>query len=1144
MAEPDPLAPELGGQSSQGVLGATGEAPRYSPRAFLQSRRPERFSDSTFTEERTIDRQLLEYHLDTLTSRGQETDFERFAHGLAKRELCPNLLPQTGPTGGGDSKVDSETYPVAEDLAFIWIVGYDEGASRDRWAFAFSAKAAWRPKVRSDIAKVAATDRDYVRAYFITNQFVPDRKRAEVEDQLRKEHGLDVRILDRTWILDRVFEGGHEDLVEQELGLRSQTDRLVRQGPRDLEREEALANVEDWIGQAIQDQALGPPLASAALDAAEIARGLDRPRHEVDGLFARADRFATRYGTDRQRVEVAYQRAWTTYWWFEDEQGLEEQYAEVEARAAGSRNAYDLERLTNLWHLLYARRAGDEAGRSSMKERTATLIAELERLALEVARPSTALQAETFLLNIDLAHRIASGSSPEPVLRDLAQIVRQARGLTGFPLDTIVQSVTQLGEVLGDAPGYDELFEATLTISSEQDEGLRAARLLMQRGRQFLDQDRPRDAIRVLGRSFSKLYNHEGRHEAVIALYLGGVAYEQLGLLWAARGTLAAAASLATDELWRYGEVTRVQAACYRRLKWIELQLGRLPHVLAWHTSHASVESALAAHSDDPDQAFGDAEIFDASVAVLLLRAGIFDLGRLKQLPDGLERIGLPAASMALIYALGHDEEVWDRLGFGPDEREDFFVMLSQQPVADDLPKEPALWNGQRVVLRSGIFGCDYTVEADNGAPCVELAESILAAAEALLGSLSVEQAIAGLPDVTVRVRSSDFAPRPFSFEVTEEGGRPHFEVSVRPFDPHALDLDEQLAVREKTLEIVTSLVAHTTHFADLESTLSDLFEGQESLDRAFAFTSSFMTIGNVLGHTPPLQLRLYEYGREYPLLRTKRWSGSAPDPPPRESKLTFGKGDPPPDLDAGRAKHSEMQTVSPIRDGLWSKAGWSGVGFVHDPDGVHPPLLVLMFRNGNVGREIFERWMDEYGQYDDNAILRVALIRGVDRDNPAHYRVIVGSDPDTAFDGDIRFTSLGSRIHLMEPQSSFNLNRFLADYERHGRFGFASGVIEGLQMKSVNFGAVLGLKNLVVKDAWEIGRHDPDSVALLADTEPIIPEGVVAPPVDEFLAWRRSKATSETASPDRRSSRKNPRNQPCPCGSGKKFKHCHGRGS
>ncbi|MCY4225930.1 MAG: hypothetical protein OXF06_14015, partial [Bacteroidetes bacterium] len=46
-----------------------------NPRAFLQSRGPDRFSDSIFTEEREIDRSQLEYHLDSLTSRGQERDF-------------------------------------------------------------------------------------------------------------------------------------------------------------------------------------------------------------------------------------------------------------------------------------------------------------------------------------------------------------------------------------------------------------------------------------------------------------------------------------------------------------------------------------------------------------------------------------------------------------------------------------------------------------------------------------------------------------------------------------------------------------------------------------------------------------------------------------------------------------------------------------------------------------------------------------------------------------------------------------------------------------------------------------------------------------------------------------------------------------
>jgi hypothetical protein len=55
-----------------------------------------------------LDRSMLEYHLETLTSRSEETVFEKFALRLAQCEICPNLLPHTGPTGGGDSKVDSE----------------------------------------------------------------------------------------------------------------------------------------------------------------------------------------------------------------------------------------------------------------------------------------------------------------------------------------------------------------------------------------------------------------------------------------------------------------------------------------------------------------------------------------------------------------------------------------------------------------------------------------------------------------------------------------------------------------------------------------------------------------------------------------------------------------------------------------------------------------------------------------------------------------------------------------------------------------------------------------------------------------------------------------------------------------------------
>src|ERR1700751_109457 len=142
--------------------------------------------------------------------------FDAYVATFAEGSLR-HLLPHTGPTGGGDSKVDAETYPVADALSLVWFTGIGREAAGERWAFAFSAKKNWRPKVEADIGKVVATNRGYRKVFFVTNQFVSDRVRAKVEDQLREKHGVDVRILDRTWILDRVFSGKREALAIDEL---------------------------------------------------------------------------------------------------------------------------------------------------------------------------------------------------------------------------------------------------------------------------------------------------------------------------------------------------------------------------------------------------------------------------------------------------------------------------------------------------------------------------------------------------------------------------------------------------------------------------------------------------------------------------------------------------------------------------------------------------------------------------------------------------------------------------------------------------------------------------------------------------------------------------------------------------------------
>ena len=1106
------------------------KAESFSPKEFLMARRPERFSDSIVQEGPTLDRSMLEYHLDTLTNRSQEVKFEHFARRLAEREICPNLLPQTGPTGGGDSKVDSETYPVADDLSLGWYVGIGREAASERWAFAFSAKKRWRGKVRSDVAKIAATGRGYRKVFFVSNQFIRDKARAEMEDELSAKHGLDVRILDRTWILDRVFSNGHEELAIEELELITSTRKGVRKGPLDTQREGDLEELEERIKEALRQRRFGPPLVDDCINAAILSRELELPRVEIEGRFARAEQVAVKHGTPHQRLECAYQRAWTAFWWYEDYEEFVRLYRTVAERAEGSRNAYDLERLYNLWCLL--RMAVGETDldetESAFQARTDTLTGELERLSQEENRPSTALQAQTILLEIQLVLKLASQEPLDTVLHDLQDVIRQGAGLAGYPIEPQVEILTELGKFLDGVPAYDEIFETIVEVASTREGEVSAARMLLKRGDQQLEADRPYDAIRLLGRALRRLYKHESRYDSVHALYSCGCAYERVGLLWAARGTLLAAASLATDELWRYGDFTPLQAACYRRLKWLELQLGRLPQILAWHEAGSLIRGILIDQGYDESRlSEGDLE-FDLILGILLLRTDLWELKWLSTLPDVLDRMGLFNASAALTYALGHEERLQDEGFCEVWEDEDLhtvFLKWCNQPATENLPERPLLYVRKKVMLNSTVLGCQITVESENDSPCVELAESVLAALESLLSTSILERVIARETVLTISVRKSDFVRRPFEFELQDHVGRPHIDIACSAFDPHSMSLETQGEVRKRLLELLATTIARILLIANPDETLEKLFHDELALDRSIGFTGSFLTVGNVLGYEPKTRLSSWvdPQASEYPLKRSKAWDADdthvekQPGLGAGLSTPTPGEGEPPPELlDQSRTKHTQIQTISLIRETLWSEAKWCGTGFLISPDESSPPVLAPIFEDGEAAKQIFAQWRSELGTHDTTECLRIAIIRGIDKANPYSYRVVIGANPEIArSQPDVRYTIFISRVNTMVPTSDQNLKRFLHSYEAFGGYYLIPSVARGdLSDLEVFWDYYLIKRELHVREAWEIGRHDVDGVAIHEDDDPIIPTAQKDPPVLELLRWRREQLSSSNESP------------------------------
>jgi hypothetical protein len=303
--------------------------------------------------------------------------------------------------------------------------------------------------VRSDVQGIIKTERGYSLIYFITNQFVRDKARAQVEDQLRKDYKVVVRILDRSWIVKCVFEHERFRLAAETLKLTGYDEPATKKvGPLDAERESELKQLEEQIDDSSRYKGVQYQLAEDCLEAALLARGLELPRIDVEGRFLRAQRVAEKRNDRQQRLRIAYARAWTEFWWYDGFQELNELYDEVEKLAIDSKEATDLELLANVWTVLYTtvRERKLTAELAKFDARTKALKAQLDKVASDKQRPNNALQARTSKILMDLQGALANGMPLDPILKSLNNALVASKRLPEFPVKPITKIIRELGE--------------------------------------------------------------------------------------------------------------------------------------------------------------------------------------------------------------------------------------------------------------------------------------------------------------------------------------------------------------------------------------------------------------------------------------------------------------------------------------------------------------------------------------------------------------------------------------------------------------------------------------------------------------------------------------------------------------------------
>lgn len=1054
---------------------------KLMPSQFMRRLRPDCYSDTEIRTAYRLDKATLAHHLDTLTARNETHEFEIFCRKLCEQTICPNLLPATGPEGGGDSKADTETIPVADEIASLTYVG-TPAAGRERWAFAFSAKKTWAAKVRSDVAGIVATGRGYQRIYCVTARTARAKDRSHLADELSQQYGVPVTILDQTWIVEQVVDHDRKHLAFNYFGVGDEVTDPHRLGPTDYSRAQQLEDAEKALADPEAFRGMEMQRATEALVAAKLSRNMERPRTETDGRFVRAVRLAESGGTYRQQLEANYEWIWTGYWWFDDIGMLNAAYDSFETLALKSTHAKNVEFLCNLAQLLFnsVTHRHLTAEEAKLDTRVARLSERLRAMSEETDRANHALEALTSLLLIEVSQAQLKGNAQAlaALWPRFSDVLARARGLAEFSAERLVRLVEVCGHVAGSDSSYAQLVDDLAAFVCERTSEAEGALVLLRRAKQLGNNDHL-ESIRLLGKAARQLTKKEHADSLAEATRLLAFGYRTAGLPWAARASCVFSLATAFIEAEEVSEVPAAVVPTTILLAWIALELRHLPDVLEAVRLLRGCAAGLPLDDESQERLADQLVQLDLVLASQIVTLTTAELDRVQRLPDVLAGLGLYASRSTLLYALGYENVLREDGSIPADETpatvEEMFTTLLNRAAkrGDDL----IIFNEPR----AQIYVCSVLgmrVECHHGG-----SDASTLAAEALSGS--IEALFATAPDVTAHPHTERFNITieertdlsAASFTIDRESMEARIQWPAGRF-PAAYGLQGE--VKQFIGELAGHIFATTCFAENMTAVLTRFVDDESVLDRI----AMIVAAGNS-------RHRIFRSG----LSRLEDWTrlGQTAFEPrasrPRLERRAPGvssrsQKEPPTPAAPERgwlrpSDHRELAVRSVIDVHLWDRARWNGTAF-GEFGADHPPILAFLFTERDAGQKIFERWRERFGQLDEDDQIYVAIVRSISADNPTHYRVMVTSRPPAQDEiADQRFCGITSRMQTMTPDSDVNLARFLEAYRRINAYVLMPACrTDNGEPEFITSHAILK-RRLTVKDAAEVGEQDMEAWAL-----------------------------------------------------------------
>ncbi len=1042
---------------------------------------PDLFSDSHIEREK-IDRDQFKYILSRLSTDMRQDAFEELTRRCVIKLITPNIIPQTGPMGGGDAKADFITYPVKDEVSAIWTVSDGGCKGDDVWAFAVSTTERWSQKMDRDVEKIVENISNCTRIYFCTNQIVSSRNREQKRQKyLNGKWNKETYILDQNWFMQAVYDQGcYNDAIDA-LGLGEQLKEVIVKGPNDIEREKRLSEIEAGLPKRLSD-GVEDNFVADLLEAAILVRGLGRSEMEVNGRFAVALEAAKKYGFPQQEYECIYQKAWTEYYWYDNPNATLEGYYELKRMLDDETNVVRIEKIYNIYRLLITAHGLGLMNSPFEKGKEHQFF---EKLCDKLSRQSSCY----IFLNICLLedklirciHRKDEDVSKREtdinnILEELHDIIIKASRRLDINFESQVEVMIHIGRLIGINEKFDDLIDSLTDIQSERSKDISAANIQYERGIQHLNSQNYDSAVKHLSRSYV-LYHKENTIENLIRTSgMLGKAYDEQDLLYSAKTCYCKALGLLIKAVGDNGRSDHLIVTLLVELCYLELRLGQLTTFLEWLTMLDGVVSSIPDYLDEPF-------LRSRGMMDVMLGARIYettlDNNAYSLLPDILTRHQLQFASNVLLLKMGKKDAVSEDYKFLLDSEDSTRKYILQMTEKVRFLFPVTLNENKTGQLQTIAHGCTFKANFTGATYSQTYAELFLAFMEMLMDSRA-DRLFPSTSEIIFNIKCGTEGEN--KIEQGEKSNEYRVCLNKNTFS-------NQDNIWETLINMMGHVMSGSIIVKDLEQFLKKRQEDDLFMQRISLLTGY---VNDVSNHSPNIR---YAYLEMFSKQGDKKYSFKL------ESKKNRANTE---------NKQSDVIVTSLIDVRLWDAAKWKGCGFLFTRDFSEPGIMVLMFENIVPGIKIFEKWEEDYR--NDKLNIRIVIITGVDKNHPQWYKVLITPDlTEYLKDGmpKERYVVSSSRFHLMNAATDENIRALRMAYNRCSFIGRSASAIVNNQLsfdKDKRYNKVIPVRNVEFIEAWTIRVDTVESVAILPNDDVIIPMGREKDaPVLEVIAKKKN---------------------------------------